>query len=85
MAALHNPRRPACFRSPDKGGRDVRQSAAESKIVQFPTARSAGRYAIAQEEIMDQTQRMPFGVCLIIWATIAMAGWAALDIAVRLI
>ena len=34
---------------------------------------------------MDQTQRMPFGVCLIIWATIAMAGWAALDIAVRLI
>jgi hypothetical protein len=63
----------------------VRQSAAESKIVQFPTARSAGRYAIAQEEMMDQGRRMPFGVCLIIWAAMAMAGWGALDVAVRLI
>ena len=34
---------------------------------------------------MDQTQRMPFGVCLMIWAAIAMAGWVALDVAVRLI
>ena len=63
----------------------MRQSAAESKIVQFPTARSAGRYAIAQEEILDQGHRMPFGVCLIIWATIAIAGWGMLDVAVRLI
>jgi hypothetical protein len=63
----------------------VRHSAAENKIVQFPTARSAGRHAIAQEEIMNQTQRMPLGVCLMIWAAIAMAGWGALDVAVRLI
>jgi len=28
---------------------------------------------------------MPFGVCLIIWATIAIAGWGMLDVAVRLI
>lgn len=34
---------------------------------------------------MEQGHRMPFGVCLIVWGAIAMAGWGMLGVAVRLI
>ena len=53
----------------------------KAKLSSFPTAQSAGRYAIAQEEIMDQGRRMPFGLCLMIWAAIAVAGWGVFGVA----
>ena len=63
----------------------MRQSAAESKIVQFPTARSAGRKPMIEEEMMDQSRKLPVGYCMMIWTALAVAGWGAFDAAFRLI
>jgi hypothetical protein len=63
----------------------VQHSAAESKIVQFPTARSAGRKPMIDEEMMDQSHKLPIGLCLMIWTALAVAGWGAFDVAFRLI
>ena len=32
---------------------------------------------------MDQTAKMPFGLCLMIWTALAVAGWGAFDVAFR--
>lgn len=63
----------------------MRQSAAESKIVQFPTARSAGRLIMIKEEMMDQDRRMPIGLCMMIWTALAVAGWGVFDAAFKFI
>jgi hypothetical protein len=63
----------------------VRQSAAESKIVQFPAARSAGRNIMSEDEAMDQTRKLPIGLCLMIWTALAVAGWSVFNIAFRLV
>jgi hypothetical protein len=63
----------------------VRQSAAESKIVQFPTARSAGRNTMIEDETMDQSRRLPIGTCMMIWTVLAVAGWGALNAALQFV
>ncbi len=63
----------------------MRQSAAESKIVQFPTERSAGRIVMIEERMMDQTRRMPIALCLMIWTALAVAGWGVFSAAFKLI
>jgi hypothetical protein len=34
---------------------------------------------------IDNSARMPFGLCLMIWAALAVMGWGALDAAAKLI
>lgn len=63
----------------------MQQSAAESKIVQFPTARSAGRTPMIEEEMMDQSHKLPIGLCLMIWTALAVAGWGAFNAALQFI
>ena len=63
----------------------MRQSAAESKIVQFPATRSAGRNTMVEDETMDQGRRLPFCLCLMIWTALAVAGWGAFHTALQLI
>lgn len=63
----------------------MRQSAAESKIVQFPAARSAGRNAMIEGETMDQSRRLPVGYCMMIWTALAVAGWGVFHAALQFI
>jgi hypothetical protein len=84
MHALHNPRGPGFPGLFEKGG-NVRQSAADNNIVQFPRARSANRYAMIEDFPIDNSARMPFGLCLMIWAALAVIGWGAFDAAAKLI
>ena len=63
----------------------MRQSAAESKIVQFPAARSVGRKPMIEEEMMDQSSKLPIGLCLMIWTALAVAGWGAFNAALQFI
>ena len=63
----------------------MRQSAAESKIVQFPAARSAGRSGVIEDEPLDQSRRLPLGYCMMIWTALAVAGWGAFHAALQLI
>ena len=63
----------------------MRQSAAESKIVQFPTARSAGRNPMVEDETMDRSRRLPVGTCMMIWTALAALGWGAFHAAFQLI
>ena len=63
----------------------MRHSAAECKVIRFPAERSAGRYAIAEDELQDRDQRMPFGLCLMIWTALAAISWGAIDAAAGLI
>jgi len=63
----------------------VRQSAAESKIVQFPAARSAGRNVMIEDETMDQSRRLPIGTCMMIWTVLAVAGWGAFHAALQFV
>lgn len=63
----------------------MRHSAAESKIVQFPAARSAGRNNMIEQETMDQSRKLPIGLCMMIWTALAMAGWGVFNAALNLI
>ena len=68
------------------GRTEVRHSAVESKVISFPTERSSARRARLEEPFTEGPDtRMPFGLCLAIWAALAVAGWGALDAAARLI
>lgn len=84
MHALHEPRGPGIPGLFEKGG-NVRQSAANSNIVQFPRARSENRFAMIEDFPIDNSARMPFGLCLVIWAALAAIGWGALEAATKLI
>ena len=84
MQALHDPLRPRRFGIFRKGG-FVRQQAANSNIVPFPAARLTRRETEADSMPLEQDGRIPFGVCLVIWAALAVIGWGALDAAARLI
>lgn len=63
----------------------MRQSAAESKIVQFPAARSAGPKPMIEEEMMDQSRKLPIGTCMMIWTALAVASWGAFNAALQFI
>jgi hypothetical protein len=63
----------------------VRQSAAESKIVQFPAARSAGRNTMIEDETLDQSRRLPIGYCMMIWTVLAALGWGAFHAALQFV
>ena len=63
----------------------MRQSAAESNIVQFPVPRSSMQQNAVEEDMMDADQKMPFRTCLAIWTLLAGAGWAAVGMAAHLI
>jgi hypothetical protein len=64
----------------------VRHSAVESKIISFPAERSSARRMLVEETLAEGTgARLPFGLCLVIWAVLALTGWGALDAATRLI
>jgi len=84
MQALHNPLRPKGFGFLRKGGY-VRQRAANSNIVPFPASRLASRFLEPDDMTVPGESRMPFGLCLLIWAGLAAIGWTALDAVARLI
>jgi len=63
----------------------VRHSAAESKIVQFPAIRSAGRNSVIEDHAADRSRRLPIGYCMMIWTALAVAGWSAFHAALQLI
>lgn len=84
MQALHDPLRPRRFGFFRKGG-FVRQQAANSNIVPFPAMRLTRRNAEPDDMSTEQDARIPFGLCLVIWAALAVIGWGALDAAARLI
>lgn len=63
----------------------MRHSAAESKIVQFPAARSAGRNIAIEEAAMEHGRRLPIGLCMMIWTALAALGWGAFQAAFQLI
>ena len=84
MQALHNPLRPKVFGFSRKGG-TVRQHAANSNVVPFPASRLASRFAETEAVSAERETRIPFGLCLVIWAALAILGWGAIDAAARLI
>jgi hypothetical protein len=63
----------------------VRHSAAECKIVQFPAARSVGRNNVIEDQTMDQSAKLPIGLCMMIWTALAVAGWGVFDAALQFI
>ena len=63
----------------------MRQQAANSNIVPFPAARLMRLDPESDDISLEQDGRIPFGVCLVIWAALAVIGWGALDAAARLI
>ena len=64
----------------------MRHSAVESKVISFPAERSSARRALLEDTLTEGTDgRIPFGLCLVIWAVLAVVGWGALDAAARLI
>jgi hypothetical protein len=63
----------------------VRHGAAESKIVQFPAARSAGRNSVFEDDAMDRGRRLPLGTCMMIWTVLAVAGWGAFNAVLQFI
>ena len=84
MQALHYPLRPRSFRFFRKGG-SVRQRAANSNVVPFPVSRLASRFIEADDMPTVTENRIPFGLCLVIWVALAAIGWSALDVMARLI
>ena len=84
MQALNNPLRPKAFGFSRKGGY-VRQRAANSNVVLFPSSRLASRFVAVEDMAAEHEGRIPFGLCLVIWAALAVIGWGALDAAARLI
>jgi len=38
-----------------------------------------------EEEMMDQSHKLPIGLCLMIWTALAVAGWGAFNAALRFI
>ena len=84
MQALHNPLRPRGFGFFRKGG-FVRQRAANSNVVPFPASRLASRFSAPDDMPVEGESRIPFGLCMVIWAALAVIGWGALDAVARLI
>ena len=84
MQALHNPLRPRGFSFFRKGG-FVRQRAANSNVVPFPASRLASRFSAPDDLPAESESRIPFGLCMVIWAALAIIGWGALDAVARLI
>ena len=63
----------------------MRQPAANSNVVPFPVSRLASRF-ISQDDVpLERDTRIPFGLCLVIWAALAAIGWSAIDAVAHLI
>jgi hypothetical protein len=84
MQALHNPFRARGFGFFRKGG-FVRQSAANSNVVPFPMSRLASRFIEPDDMPVERDHRIPFGLCLVIWAALAAIGWSAIDAVAHLV
>ena len=84
MRTLHNRSRPKVFEFFRKSGY-VRQQAANSNVVPFPASRLASRFLELDDAPLAGERRLPLGICLIIWAGLAIIGWSALDALARLI
>jgi hypothetical protein len=84
MQALHNPLRPRGFGFFRKGG-FVRQPAANSNVVPFPASRLANRFIEQDDVPVERDNRIPFGLCLVIWAALAAIGWSAINAVASLI
>jgi len=84
MQALHNPFRPRGFGFFRKGGA-VRQRAANSNVVPFPASRLASRFMAPDDMPAENENRIPFGLCVMIWAVLSAIGWSALGAVARLI
>jgi hypothetical protein len=84
MQALHNPFRPRGSSLFRKGG-FVRQPAANSNVVPFPMSRLASRFFEQDDIPAERDTRIPFGLCLVIWAALAVIGWSAIDAVASLI
>jgi hypothetical protein len=63
----------------------VRHCATESNIIPFPFAHIAGEDLLELRREDDSTERLPIGLCLVIWTVLSLAGWGAIDAAVKLI
>ena len=63
----------------------MRQYAVESNIIPFPSARYAGQALFDEPGESERGERLPIGLCLVIWTVLSVAGWGALDAAVKLI
>ena len=83
MQAVHNPFRPRGFGFFWKVGA-VSQRAANSNVVPFPASRLASRF-MEPDDLADGDSRIPFGLCLLIWAALATIGWIGLDALARLV
>lgn len=64
---------------------DVRQYALESNVIPFPSAQYADRGLFREEIDSERGERLPFGLCLVIWTALSAVGWGAIDAAIRLI
>ena len=38
-----------------------------------------------EEEMMDQSNKLPIGYCMMIWTALAVAGWGAFNAALQFI
>jgi hypothetical protein len=61
----------------------MRHSAANTKIVKFPAKATGNR--LVQDNFPDPAQRIPFGLCLVIWAALAAVGWSVFGVAAHFI
>jgi len=63
----------------------MRHSAAENKIVHFPAREAGDRHILIQDNLPDPARKIPFGLCLVIWAALAIVGWSVVGAAAYLI
>jgi hypothetical protein len=63
----------------------VRHYATESNVIPFPSAQFAGEDLFELNRESERGERLPIGLCLVIWTVLSLAGWGALDAAIKLI
>ncbi|HEY2836516.1 MAG TPA: hypothetical protein VGI89_08095 [Rhizomicrobium sp.] len=63
----------------------MRQPAANSNVVPFPVSRLANRFIGQDDMPAERDNRIPFALCLVIWAALAAIGWSAIDAVANLI
>lgn len=63
----------------------MRHYATESNVIPFPSAHFAGEDLFELSREVDRRERLPIGICLVIWTVLSVAGWGAIDAAIKLI
>ena len=63
----------------------MRHYATESNVIPFPSAQFAGEDLFELNRECDPRERLPIGICLVIWTVLSVAGWGTIDAALRLI